>query len=169
MNKSVCIALGAASGLFAAGEACAEQDQQASLAGTWSLVAADKELPDGAVVSDYGAAPTGRLMIDEDGRYALQIFKSERTAFAGGVKTQGTDAEMRMAVTGSSTHYGVVEANWEAATLTFSIEDSSFPNWRGAVQVRSFRLEGDELRYKVPPRADGSVPISVWRRVGGGE
>jgi hypothetical protein len=26
-------------------------------------------------------------------------------------------------------------------------------------------LHGDELRYRVPARPDGGIPISVWRRL----
>jgi hypothetical protein len=27
-------------------------------------------------------------------------------------------------------------------------------------------LHGDTLSYRVPPRPNGDVPISVWRRIG---
>lgn len=136
-----------------------------SLAGTWTLLAADQLLPDGKVTRDYGEAPQGRLMIDSLGRYSIQIFRSERPAFAAAEKSRGTHGELRAAVLGSSTHYGTLSADWTAGTLTFTIEDASFPNWRGTTQVRSFELEGDTLTYRVPPRPDGSIPISVWRRV----
>jgi hypothetical protein len=33
------------------------------------------------------------------------------------------------------------------------------------VQTRTFELHGDTLSYRVPPRPNGDVPISVWRRV----
>jgi len=43
------------------------------------------------------------------------------------------------------------------------------PNYIAAMrqtpQKRRYRLDGGELRYEVPPRADGSIPISVWRRM----
>ena len=136
-----------------------------SLAGTWTLVAADRRTPDGSVKHDYGTAPKGRLMIDDAGRYAVQIFSAERPNFAGGDKAVGTDAEMRAAVMGSSTHFGSLSVDWTAKALRFTIEDSSFPNWRGQVQTRSFTLRDDVLSWEVPPRPDGTVPISVWRRV----
>jgi hypothetical protein len=135
-----------------------------SLAGTWTLVAADRRSRDGPVTRDYGAAPQGRLMIDDAGQYALQIFSAERPNFAAGDKAKGTDAEMRAAVMGSSTHFGSLTEDWEAATLRFAIEDSSFPNWRGQVQTRSFTLRDNVLTWQVPPRPDGTVPISVWGR-----
>ncbi|WP_206340804.1 lipocalin-like domain-containing protein [Marinicauda algicola] len=135
-----------------------------SLVGTWALVAADRRMSDGSVTRDYDAAPQGRLMIDDAGRYALQIFSAERPNFAAGDKAGGTDAEMRAAVIGSSTHFGSLSVDWAAQTLRFAIEDSSFPNWRGQVQTRSFTLRDNVLSWQVPPRPDGTVPISVWRR-----
>ncbi len=96
-------------------------------------------------------------MVDVMGRYSLQIFKSERVRFASGNKSDGSADEMRSVVMGSSTHYG---------TMTIDdIEGSSFPNWEGTIQRRQYTLDGRELRYKVPPRQDGSIPISVWHRV----
>jgi Lipocalin-like domain len=112
-----------------------------SLAGTWTLVAAD------------------------EGRYSLQIFKSERVKFASANKQAATPAEYESAVLGSSTHYGKLVADFASSTLTFKIEGASFPNWEGQDQVRKFKLEGDELSYSVPPRPDGNMPISVWRRL----
>ena len=66
---------------------------------------------------------------------------------------------------GSSTHYGTVEIDEQQRTLTFHIERSSFPNWEGTVQVRSYEMSHGRLSYRVPPRPDGSTPLSVWRRL----
>ena len=135
------------------------------LQGIWTLVAADKVLPDGKTARDYGESPKGRLVVDAKGRYSLQIFKSERLHFAGDSKADGSADEFRSAVMGSSTHYGALTIDQREGVLVFSIEGSSFPNWEGTTQRRQYTLEGSELRYKVPPRADGSIPVSVWRRV----
>ena len=137
---------------------------ESPLRGTWTLVAADKILPSGAQVRDYGASPKGRLIVDADGRYSLQIFKVERPRFAGPDKANGTAEEFQAAVLGASTHFGTVTVDSDAATLTFAIEAASYPNWEGTVQTRSFTLEEEVLTYRVPPRPDGSVPVSVWRR-----
>lgn len=136
-----------------------------SLAGTWTLVAADVLHADGTRSRDYGAAPKGLLMIDAEGRYSLQIFKAERPRFASGEKASGTPAEDEAAVLGSSTHFGTISIDPAGATLTFHIENASFPNWEGAAQKRSYKLDGDELSYRVPPRPDGNTPISIWRRL----
>lgn len=164
ISRRTLLALAAATPVAAAGAASARAAAP-SLAGTWTLVAADRRMPDGSVVHDYGAAPDGRLMIDDSGRYALQIFRAERPNFAGGDKAGGTDAEMRAAVMGSSTHFGSLAVDWAAMALRFAIEDSSFPNWRGQVQTRAFSLRDDVLSWEVPARPDGAVPISTWRRL----
>lgn len=135
------------------------------LHGTWTLVAADKIVPGGALARDYGEQPKGRLIVDARGRYSLQILRSERLRFAAGNKADGSTEEFKSAAMGSSTHYGAVAIDGKAGQLVFSIEGSSFPNWEGTVQRRQYKLEGKELSYQVPPRADGSIPISVWRRL----
>jgi len=136
-----------------------------SLAGTWTLVAADVQHADGSRGRDYGAAPKGLLIIDKQGHYTLQIFKSEREAFSAGDKAKGTPTEYRDAVMGSSTHFGTVSVDPAAGTLTFHIENASFPNWIGQEQKRSFELKADQLSYRVTPRPNGDVPISIWRRL----
>jgi hypothetical protein len=135
------------------------------LTGMWTLVAADAIKPDGSRVRDYGDAPRGMLFVDAKGHYSLQIFKAERPRFASTSKVTGTAAEYESAVMGSSTHFGDMDVDLVAHTLTFSISASSFPNWEGTKQVRSYELKDDVLSYRVPPRADGSVPVSVWKRV----
>lgn len=134
------------------------------LAGTWTLTAADRITPSGVRERDYGAAPKGRLIIDAQGRYSLQIFKSERTGFASGDKKRGTPEEYADAVLGSSTHYGVVAIDEAAHQLVFKIEGASFKNWEGGTQRRAYDLRGDLLSYRVPTAPDGNVPISEWRR-----
>lgn len=158
------IAIAAAAGLLAI--AALHADPAASpLAGTWTLAAADVVHADGSRERDYGAAPRGLLLVDGEGHYSLQIFKVERPRFASGDKLTGSDAEFKAAVLGSSTHFGAISVDAAAGLLTFKIDAASFPNWEGAAQTRRYELKGDELSYRVPPRPNGDVPISVWRRL----
>lgn len=136
-----------------------------SMVGTWTLVAADVLHPDGSRARDYGAAPKGMLVIDAQGHYSLQIFKAERPRFASDDKSAATPAEYKAAVMGSSTHFGTVSIDPASATLAFHIENASFPNWEGQQQKRSYELKNGELSYRVVPRPNGDVPISVWRKV----
>ena len=135
------------------------------LAGTWTLVSADVIRPDGSRGPDYGASPSGLLMFDPDGRYSVQIYKSERPRFASGDKLKGTAAEYEAAVVGASTHFGTSTIDTATHTLTMTLQSSSYPNQEKTVQKRIYELDGDVLSYRVPPRPDGSTPVSVWRRL----
>ena len=154
--------LGLAAGVLLATVAVAAQP---SLAGTWTLVAADDLHADGSRTRGYGEAPKGRLIIDGQGRYSLQIFKAERARFSASDKRKGVPAEYESAVLGSSTHYGTIAVDAPAHLLTFRIDGASYPNWEGTEQKRRYELKGDELSYQVPPTPDGTIPISVWKRV----
>lgn len=135
------------------------------LAGTWTLVAADVLHADGSRTSDFGVNPKGVLLIDGQGRYSLQIFRADRPRFSAGDKAKGSEAEYKAAVMGSSTHFGTVRVDEASGELIFHIDGASFPNWEGQEQHRHYELKDGVLSYRVPPRPNGDVPVSVWKRV----
>ena len=135
------------------------------LAGTWILAEADEIKADGTRIQNYGQDAQGRLIVDAEGGYSLQIFRQGRPRFASGNKFTGSAEEYRDAVNGMSTHYGRLELDTAAHTLTFHIDQAAFPNWEGAVQRRRYELADGRLSYEVPPAADGTVARSVWRRL----
>jgi hypothetical protein len=136
------------------------------LAGSWTLVAADRIGTDGVRRSDYGPHPHGRMIVGEDGRYATQIYSEERVRFAAGDKSKATLAELSSAVVGMSAHFGTLDVDVAAAAITFHIAWSAFPNWEGTAQRRQYVLHDGELTYQVPASAsgNGTIAISVWRR-----
>ncbi len=134
-----------------------------SLAGSWTLVAADVLHADGTSGHDYGDVPKGLLMIDTQGRYSLQIYRSDRSHYASGNRERGTTEEYRANALGISTHFGTLQV--DPGVLVFSIDNASFPNQDGSRQKRPYTLDGDELSYRVQARPNGDVPVSVWRRL----
>jgi len=132
------------------------------LAGSWELIGAYREHRDGSRSDDYGVRPRGTLTVSGDGRYALQIYHTERSAFAGDFRTADPQEFKRLLLT-MSAHFGTVAV--EEGRLVFRISAASNPQWDGAVQRRAYSLVGDVLEWRVPPRPDGDVPISVWRRI----
>ena len=152
-------------GLACSSGTAADTHGKISLAGTWTLMAADVLHPDGSRWRDYGEAPKGLLLIDREGHYSLQLYRTDRPRFVDPSKARATAQEYQTAVMGSSTHYGTVSIEPDRHHLVFRIEGASFPNWEGQQQRRSFELRGDTLSYRVPPRPDGNVPVSVWRRM----
>jgi hypothetical protein len=137
----------------------------AAIEGTWTLAFADVQHPDGTRTHDYGDAPKGMLQVDHAGHYSLFIFNSSRPRFAANDKNAGTPDEFRSATLGTSSHFGTVEADPVKRTLTFHIEGATYPNWEGTTQVRGYEMSGDTLSYKVPPRPNGDIPLTGWKRI----
>lgn len=148
-------------------EPAAAPEPLQSLVGSWTLVSVENVLADGKRVQLYGPHPQGLLMLDAAGRYALQIFRAGRAPFAAGDKSRGTPEEYRSAVEGSNAHFGRYRVDEAAHSITFQIEQASFPNWEGTEQKRSFTRVGDELRYTVPvpTTGGGAVGEVVWKRL----
>ena len=138
--------------------------QTPSIVGTWVLAGADKLLPNGTRVPDYGPNPHGLVVFTVDGYYSVQIYRAEQVKFSSGDKLKGTPEEYRNASLSSSVHFGRYTVDAAKGTITFHVDRSSFPNWDDSVQVRSYEIKGDELSWKVAPRPDGSIPITVLRR-----
>ncbi|MEO8621332.1 MAG: lipocalin-like domain-containing protein [bacterium] len=139
--------------------------QAPQLVGTWKLVAADVVSPDGRTAADYGPSPRGLAVFTADGQYVVQIYRAERTRFASNDRSRGTPEEYKDAALSISTHFGRYTVDQAKGTISFAIASASFPNLDGTTQVRAFTLVGDSLAWRVPPRPDGSVPVSRFVRV----
>jgi hypothetical protein len=138
--------------------------QVSSVVGTWVLAGAEKLLPNGTRVADYGPNPHGLVIFTADGYYSVQIYRADRLKFSSGDKLKGTPAEYKAAALSTSVHFGRYSVDSARHTITFHIDRSSFPNQDDTTQVRPYEMKGDELSWKVKPRPDGSVPITILRR-----
>ena len=138
-----------------------------SLVGTWILTGAPETRADGTTGQTFGPDPKGLLIINESGRYSLQIFRPDRPKFASGDKRKGTAEEYQAAVVGMSSHYGRCFIDPVSNALIFQIDLASYPNWDGTEQKREYQLSGDDLTYRVPASASGTgtVATSSWRRI----
>lgn len=139
--------------------------QDASIVGTWVLTGADKLLPDGTRVPDYGPNPHGLAIFTADGYYSVQIYRSERLKFSSGDKFKGTAEEYKDASLSTSVHFGRYRVDPAKHTITFQIDRSSVPNLDDTTAVRSYELRGNELSWKVAARQDGSIPLTTLQRV----
>ena len=138
--------------------------QEPSIAGTWILTAAEKVLPDGTRVPDYGPNPHGLVIFTTDGYYSVQIYRAERVKFSSQDKFKGTPEEYRDASLSMSAHFGRYSVDPLKHTITFSVDRSSVPNVDDTTAVRPYELQGDELSWRVAARQDGSVPTTTLRR-----
>jgi len=135
------------------------------LIGSWRLIAADKILPDGSQVTDYGTNPHGIAIFTAAGNYAVEIYRDKRMKFASVDREKITLEEFREALFSTSCHFGTYAIDANKGTITFNIDRASFPNLDQTSQVRPYTLKGDTLTWRVPARPDGSIPISVFKRM----
>ena len=136
-----------------------------SFVGSWKLIAADKLLPDGTRVADYGAQPHGMAIFTADGHMMIEVFRDIRIKFAGNDRAKGTFEEYKDASLSSSCSFGTYSVDAATSKVTMKIDRATFPNYDDTTQVRAYELKGDTLSWRVPARPDGSIPITVLRRI----
>ena len=147
---------------------CALHGQEKSgnpFVGSWQLIAADKLLPNGTRVSDYGSEPHGMAVFTADGHFMIDVFRNVRTKFASKDREKGTFDEYKEAQLSSSCSFGTYTVDAAANKITLHIDRSTYPNGDDTTQVREYEVEEDTLSWKVAPRPDGSIPITVVRRI----
>jgi hypothetical protein len=150
---------------FAISSAHAQAPAANPFVGTWKLIAADKILPDGTRVVDYGAEPHGLAIFTADGHYMIDVFRDVRTKFAAKDREKGTFEEYKEAQLSSSCSFGTYSVDTTARKVTLDVDRSTYPNNDDTTQIRDYELKGDTLSWRVTPRPDGSIPITVVRRI----
>jgi Lipocalin-like domain len=153
---------------FCAGPAAAQSSSlRQQLVGPWTYVANYNIQPDGTRTEPQGPQGVGKgiFLLDPGGRFAWTLIRSDIPKFASNNRQQGTDEENRAVVRGSLAFYGTYEVDEASKSLIMRIESSSFPNFNGAEQRRSLKLEGDELTVINPAGASGGTAYVMWKRV----
>jgi hypothetical protein len=67
-------------------------------------------------------------------------------------------------VQGTISHFGRYTVNAADKSIVFHIDLSTYPNFNGTEQNRSFELVADELKYTVPAFSGGGTALAVWKR-----
>jgi hypothetical protein len=136
-----------------------------SLAGTWALVSATTADASGKKTPTFGDNPKGQMVLTADGRYMIVITRTDLPKFAANSRDKGTSDENKAVVQGSIAHFGKVVVNEADKTITFQVENATYPNWNGMSQKRAFSVSGEELKYHVPAASAGGTADVVWKRV----
>ncbi|GJD97094.1 lipocalin-like domain-containing protein [Methylobacterium iners] len=132
------------------------------LIGTWTLVSSIAQYGS-TRVDTFGSNPSGTLVFGSDGRYALVFMRSGLPKIASNDRTLQTPHESRAIGQGVIAHFGTYTVDQADKVLVLHIERSSFPNWNGMEQRRTFSLTGDELTY-TSPGSTGIVTRVTMRR-----
>ena len=136
------------------------QSLREQLVGTWTLVSCDEIL--GNAKSPYCVNPSGILMLDAGGRYALLIAAHGRPAGVRSASAAQAPAEVIRAVTqGLLANFGTWSVDETNGTFTRHVEGALFPSVEGLDLTASVTLDGDEVKLI------GQQGSRLFRRVKG--
>jgi lipocalin-like protein len=133
------------------------------LVGAWIAVSNVAE-QGGNKSEPYGPSPNGMLIFESNGHYGLVLSRKDVPKFASNNRTKGTPDENKAAVQGTISHFGRYTVSEADKSIVFHIDLSTYPNFNGTEQKRSFELVGDQLKYTVPAFSGGGTAVAVWRR-----
>lgn len=137
---------------------------QEQLLGAWQLVSFNSVRTDGSKLTVFGDNPNGIAFFDRTGHYIITVMRSDRAKFAANDRAQGTAEENKATAEGTITYFGTYAVSEPDHTLNIHVVGSSFPNWNGTDQKRSFAVSADELKLTNPVASTGGVTEVVWKR-----
>ena len=163
-TATLCLAIAMAAG-GAAGQQPGKSAKE-QFVGTWTLVSIHYVHPDGTKIEPFGPNAKGMLVFDGAGRFETQIMAADRPKFASNNRMVGTPEEYKATSQGVVAYFGTYTVNERDHILTLHIERSSFPNWDGTDQKRSFSFTNDELRYTAASSTANPAEAAqlVWKR-----
>jgi hypothetical protein len=156
LTTAMSLLLGVA--LFAGGALAQAKDY----VGTWMLVSSDTVRPDGSKTPTFGGPATGTLVFGSDGRFFYLYSHADLPKFASNNRNTGTPEENTAVVKGSIATYGTYSV--AGNVFTIRIENSTFPNWKGAEQTRTITVTGDDMKWSNPAGSGGGVVELILKR-----
>ena len=94
----------------------------------------------------------------------MELIIAEFPKLASNDRLKTTPEENKAVVQGSLAHFGTYTVNEADRSFALHIESSSFPNWAGTDQKRTFTIQGDDLKWITPNASGGGSAELVWKR-----
>ena len=134
--------------------------------GTWTLVSIQYVEADGRRVEPFGPGAKGLLYFDAAGHFATQVMAAGRPRFQSNNRMLGTPDENKAVSQGVVAYFGTYAVDEPTHIVTLHIEQSSFPNWNGTDQRRTFKFADDELRYTAASSTANPAESAelVWKK-----
>jgi hypothetical protein len=132
--------------------------------GAWKLMSYELRLAAGNVLKPFGEAPIGRILYQANGQMSAQLMHPATASFASSNLLKATTDEAATAWRNYIGYWGTYTIDTKASVVTHLIEGSSFPNWNGQKQIRSFHfIENRRLMLE----ADGPAGHATltWQRI----
>jgi hypothetical protein len=144
------------------GQSGVSQDR---LVGTWTYESIVVERTGGTKIAPFGSDPKGFITFSADGRYSLQLIRSDIPKIASKDRLSGTAEENRAVAQGVLSQFGTYSLHEAEGTLTLHVETSSFPNENGTYQERIITsISDDKLQWTNPTPTTPGIAYSTLRR-----
>ena len=133
--------------------------------GTWKLVSIEATRPNGEIIRDWGANPTGLIIYDATGHMEVQFMRDPRPTAAS---SNLAPEEKGAAFEGYYAYFGTYEFNEKEGTVMHHIQSSLRPYEVGIDYKRFYKLSGDRLTLITPPmQREGEQRVYglTWERV----
>jgi hypothetical protein len=147
-----------------AGYAVGQQESlKNQLVGPWKFVSSTSQRDDGSTA--WGTDPKGLLIFTDNGRFSLQIMRSDRPRYKSGTRQRASLIENRATTRGTLSYFGTYSVGEPDHMITLHVDSSSYPNLNDPDQKRQVTLAGDTLKLENPAPSRGSGPtVQVWER-----
>ena len=135
------------------------------LIGTWRLIRWCNQSDDGTETYPLGGDATGYICCSSDGFVFVHIMAADRTSYAVNDPFGGTPEEDTAAVKSHMSNAGPYEDRGNE--VVHRVTHASCPNWVGSEQVRSIRLNGNQLELSAAAaRFQGHLVTAsvLWER-----
>ena len=148
---------------LASGSAFAQTTREA-LIGGWSAVSVIDRI-DGKDTEIFGPNPLGYMAFDANGRFTIQLFRSDLPKLASNNRTRTSPEESAAIAQGLVSYFGSWKlVNPQSGEIAVHIEGSSFPNWNGTAPTRFMAVQGERLTVRNPATsAGGTATVSLQR------
>jgi hypothetical protein len=155
-------------GMWSGASAVLAKEKTGTLArqvqGSWTLVSVKVE-QEGKKIEPFGSQPRGFLTVTPDGRFSYILLKASLPKIAADNRIKGTAEENQAIVQGSLAVYGTYKVvNEKEHAVQVHIVGSTFPNWDGQDQKRTWTVKGDALTITNPTSAVGGTAYLVFKR-----
>lgn len=132
------------------------------LLGTWSFVSVN--VVDGEKKFEpFGPKPKGMLVLDGK-RFSIIVMRNELPKISSNNRMTATPDENRTVVQGSLAYFGTYTVDDAKKMLTLTTDASTYANWTGTDQPRTFQLSGSDLTLTNPAGSAGGVATIRLRR-----
>ena len=145
------------------GTASAQVDKE--LVGAWTIVSITSEQGD-TKTEPYGSDVKGTQIFNADGRFAVVVMRGDLPKVASNKRETATPEESLKIAHGSLGYFGSYTTNATDKSMTMQIEYSTFANFTGTTQKRSYTISGDTMTITNPTASSGGAAKVVLKRAG---